>query len=205
MRGERVQGSLLKIIPMRAGPSPNPPTSSPFDSPSIKRGLFDPPWIQLEIKIIPACPRRFPTLSRAFVIIEFRDMLIKSIRSRDRGQCTEVGSRARAFLSHSPRAAVRRLSSLWRTALRCCHAAAAAARSLRIALTNAYETSIASHYSPARSPSALDETRDGEVEAVTPRSCARYSADYERRAYLTIVCSLIWKSEFAGSNFFFIS
>lgn len=71
----------------------------------------------------------------------------------------------------------------------------AAARSLRIALTNAYETSIASHYSPACSPSALDETRNqptGEVEAVARcplsvvrRSCIRYSADYERRSYST--------------------
>lgn len=78
------QGSLLKIIPVQEGPSLDPPTSSPFDSPSIKRVPHDPPWIQLEIKINPVCACmcvRFPTLSRAFVIIEFRDMLIKSDRS----------------------------------------------------------------------------------------------------------------------------
>lgn len=57
------QGSLLKIIPMRArDPPQNPPTSSPFDSPSIKRGPLDPPCIQLEIKIIPTRP----ALSDAF-------------------------------------------------------------------------------------------------------------------------------------------
>lgn len=72
---------------MRAGPSPDPPTSFPFDSPSIKRGPHDPPCIQLEIKITPCRrARRFPTLSRAFIIIEFRDMLIKSRPNRQAGQ-----------------------------------------------------------------------------------------------------------------------
>lgn len=115
-RGDRMrcgaQGSLLKIIPIRArDPPQNPPTSSPFDSPSIKRGLLDPPWIQLKIKIIPARP----VLSDAFVIIEFRDMLIKSARLLG---AVAPRLQPRKFFSFSASlcyAVVGSISSIWRT------------------------------------------------------------------------------------------
>jgi len=151
-RGDRMhrgaQGSLLKIIPIRArDPPQNPPTSSPFDSPSIKRGLLDPPWIQLKIKIIPARP----VLSDAFVIIEFRDMLIKSARLLG---AVAPRLQPRKFFSFSASlcyAVVGSISSIWRTV---------GLRSLRITLTNAHETSITSHRFAA--PSVFRVRRDAQ-------------------------------------------
>lgn len=107
------QGSLLKIIPMRArDPPQNPPTSSPFDSPSIKRGPSRSTVYPIGNKDHPNAPG-FPTLSRAFVIIEFRDMLIKSDHrgQRRRYNPGRVFSFS-AFLFH---AAICHLSSIRRT------------------------------------------------------------------------------------------
>lgn len=72
----------------------------------------------------------------------------------------------------------------------------AAAWSLRIALTNAYETSIASHYSPACSPSALDETRNeptGEVETVA--RCSAILCEifcWLRMMFLFYILEILW-------------
>lgn len=65
-----------------AGRSLPGPTHPPLPSSAFRqlreRPSDPPPWIQLEIKMIRARRR---TLSRSFVIIEFRDMLIKSRQS----------------------------------------------------------------------------------------------------------------------------
>lgn len=96
--------------------------------------------------------RRFPTLSRTFVIIEFRDMLIKSARSSGAVASPHCnpGGLSLGYSTGSPCSPVSPRDRCYS----CAAAVAAAARSLHIALTTAYETSI--HRPPARPLSASD-------------------------------------------------